>query len=168
MNKEKTIYIIEDSKLLAEIIAIQVKHEFNCETIIFSNGDHVIEQVKVNEPSLIILDYHFNQNDLYYKNGEEFLAVFRKQYKIPVIVFSGQRDKATLVNIINKGANDYINKDKDDFMQDLIESIKNIFELQLANKNIDFFSNKIRNALLLFVVMFAFGVTLVNYFVVML
>ena len=122
----KTILIIEDSKILSEIIAVQVKQKIDCETLVFENADGVMKQVQAQIPNLIILDYRFNDTALQYNNGLDFLIELRKNYTIPVIVFSGQNDKQKAVEIMKSGANDYISKDEDDFMDDLIKSINNL------------------------------------------
>ena len=122
----KTILIIEDSKILSEIIAVQVKQKIDCETLIFENADGVMKQIQIQTPNLIILDYRFNDTELQYNNGLDFLIELRKNYTIPVIVFSGQNDKQKAVEIMKSGANDYISKDEDDFMDDLLKSINNL------------------------------------------
>ncbi|MBL4593130.1 MAG: response regulator [Flavobacteriales bacterium] len=122
----KTILIVEDSKILSEIIAVQVKQKIDCETLIFENADGVMKQIQTQTPDLIILDYRFNDTELQYNNGLDFLIELRKNYTIPVIVFSGQNDKQKAVEIMKSGANDYISKDEDDFMDDLLKSIKDL------------------------------------------
>ncbi|NQX98951.1 MAG: response regulator [Flavobacteriales bacterium] len=122
----KTILIVEDSKILSEIIAVQVKQKIDCETLVFENADHVMKQIQTQIPNLIILDYRFNDTELQYNNGLDFLIELRKNYTIPVIVFSGQNDKQKAVEIMKSGANDYISKDEDDFMDDLLKSIKDL------------------------------------------
>ena len=122
----KTILIVEDSKILSEIIAVQVKQKIDCETLIFENADGVMKQIQTQTPNLIILDYRFNDTELQYSNGLDFLIELRKNYTIPVIVFSGQNDKQKAVEIMKSGANDYISKDEDDFMDDLLKSINDL------------------------------------------
>ena len=62
------------------------------------------------------MDYKFNDSKLKFINGLDFLIELRKTYTMPVIIFSGQNDKQKALELINRGANDYISKDDDDFM----------------------------------------------------
>lgn len=163
METKKTIYIIEDSQLLAEIIAMQLKHSLDCDTVLFNNADQVMSQMELRQPDLLVLDYNFNETDLTYKNGLEFLKMFRKQYKVPVIVFSGQYDKTKMVNMIKHGANDYISKDEDDFMDRLTTSSQDIFKLLAAKKEVSLFQSKLKKLILLFVLFVTFGLTIVEY-----
>jgi len=119
----KTILIVEDSKILAEIIASQVEQQIDCETFIFENADGVMNHMQSKTTDLIILDYKFNDTKLKYSNGLDFLIELRKGYSLPVIVFSGQNDKQRAIELIKSGANDYISKDDDDFMDGLMKSI---------------------------------------------
>ncbi len=128
MKDKKTIFIIEDSQILSEIIALQVKRNFNCNVIIFKNGDNIYYNINKYLPDLIILDYNFNDSNLNLKNGLEVLVDLRKDSNVPVIVFSGQRDMEKAIKIVQKGANDYISKDNDYFMDRLIESIQDILK----------------------------------------
>jgi DNA-binding NtrC family response regulator len=128
MKDKKTIIVIVDSQILSEIIALQVKRNFNCNVIIFKNGDNIFYNINKYLPDLIILDYKFNDSNLNLNNGLEVLVELRKDSNLPVIVFSGQRDMTKAIEIVQKGANDYISKGDDDFMDILIESVKNIFK----------------------------------------
>jgi len=127
MNKVKTIFVVEDSKIISEIIALKLKNRFNCIVKVFQNGDDIINQIKKHSPDLVVLDYNFNEAELTYNSGLEVLVELRQRFKIPVIVFSGQRDKEKAVELIQKGANDYISKDDDDFMDNLLNSIEDAF-----------------------------------------
>lgn len=131
MKEKKTIFIIEDSKIISEIIALQLKQNFNCNLILFKNGDNIFYNVNTYLPDLIILDYNFNDTKLNYNNGLEVLVELRKDSNVPVIVFSGQRDISKAIEIVQKGANDYISKDDDEFMINLFESIKDIFDIKV-------------------------------------
>ena len=128
MKKLNSIFVIEDSKILLEIISLQLKHKFNCSVFTFENGEEVIEQMEKIKPELIVLDYNFSGETLLYTNGLQLLKEIRKTVKTPVIVFSGQVKKEIALNLIKNGANEYISKDNDDFMSELIASISNNVE----------------------------------------
>ncbi len=118
----KRILVIEDSKILSEIISIQLTNHFNCKVDVLPNADPTIEYIKNKKPDLIVLDYRFNERNLKYQNGIEFLVEFRKESSIPVIIFSGESNSEIIFKITALGANDYVCKEDDDFMKDLIAS----------------------------------------------
>jgi len=155
MKKQKTILVIEDSNIISEIIALRLKISFNCSVIIFNNGDDIVNQIKKYLPDLVVLDYNFNDSKLKYKNGLEVLVELRKQTEVPVIVFSGQTDKIKALEMIRRGANDYINKDNDDFMLALLQSVRDIFEIQTSKSKMAKLNKNFNNGfLVLFFVVF--------------
>lgn len=120
MEIKETVFVIEDSKIISEILSLQLKQKFNCNTITFENADKAMNDIEKYSPALIILDYNFNDEDLKYASGLDFLIALRKNHKTPVIVFSGQGDKDKADEIIKEGANHYISKEDDDFFEDLL------------------------------------------------
>jgi DNA-binding response OmpR family regulator len=125
MKNEKTIYVIEDSKIISEIIGYHMSEKFSCKALLFENADDAMKQLLLSPPELIILDYNFNYDSLNYSTGLDFLIELRKNNTVPVIVFSGQRDDQIAKEIIKQGANDYIAKQDDDFLDSLLVSAEN-------------------------------------------
>lgn len=124
-NKPKA-FLIEDSNILTELISFELNRKFDCDVITFKNGDNVIQNIKSSMPDVIILDYNLNDNTLEMKNGLEVLKCIRESYDIPVILFSGQKNINRANDLLKAGANCYISKDDDDFMEDLMSFIENI------------------------------------------
>jgi len=136
MKENITIFVVEDSQILSEIIALQFKRNFNCNVIIFKNADNIFFNISKYLPDLIVIDYSFNDSKLNFHNGLEVIVELRKDSNIPVIVLSGQRDMAKAIEIVQKGANDYISKDDDDFMNSLLESIKETLNIRKSKNRI--------------------------------
>ncbi len=153
MGPTKTIFIIEDSAILPGIISVSIKQEFDCDTLLFKNADLAMDHMSECVPDLIILDYKYNEKELKFQTGLDFLMAFRKKYKTPVIVFSGQRDKGVALEIIRQGANDYINKDDDDFMDGLLLSIGDILKIQKAKSGITQFKSSLKKVIIGFFVL---------------
>jgi len=130
MKENKTIFVVEDSQILSEIIALQFKRNFNCNVIIFKNADNIFFNINKYLPDLIVIDYSFNDSKLNFHNGLDVIVELRKDSSIPVIVLSGQRNMSKAIEIVQKGANDYISKDDDDFMNSLLESIKEVLNIR--------------------------------------
>lgn len=163
MKNKKTIFVIEDSQILSEIIALQLKRNFNCNVIIFKNGDNIIESIDKYLPHLIVLDYNFNGFKLNFNNGLEVLIELRKNYKVPVVVFSGQTNMGIALKIVQNGANDYISKDDDDFMTNLLESIKNIFDIKNSKAITNKFKKDLNKAFIFLLVTSLIAFSAFNY-----
>lgn len=163
MNRVKTIFVIEDSRILSEIIVLQLKREFKCKVFVFKNGDDIINQMTKYSPDLIVLDYNFNDIQTRYDDGLKILIKIRKSYNTPVIVFSGQSDKQKALEIIRHGANDYISKDDDDFMMVLCDSVKDVFEIQLSRRKMKKLKRNFINGFILSMLFLLIAFSVFNY-----
>ena len=100
------IFIVEDNLWYAEILKHHLSHNPDNEIYIFENAKDCQENLHLN-PNLITVD--FQLPDL---TGEELLKRIRNYNdQIPVIIISGQEDLSTALNLLKKGAYDYIIKD---------------------------------------------------------
>lgn len=123
----KKIIIIEDSKIISEIISFHLKRKFNCQVYSFEDGDSLVNNINELNPDVIILDYNFNTTNLNFKNGLEVLIHLRKDINTPVIVFSGKQGRDKAFDFLDAGANMYVSKDDDDFMENLLVAIEETF-----------------------------------------
>jgi|GEM_PF-1249398 len=122
----KKIYILDDSKIVTELLKFDLIREFNCEVLTFDNGNDLIDSLPL-KPDVIILD-HYIDNKLK-ENGLTILNKIRVINKfVPVIIFTGQHDLKIAIDFIHAGAIDYIDKNEDTFLLDLNNAIRNIFE----------------------------------------
>lgn len=120
MNPFK-IFIVEDEVLFARIIAHHLSLNPDYEVEIFSNGKQCLNNLYKN-PSVILLDY--NMPGL---SGLEVLNKIREfNPDLPVIIVSGQQEIATAVELLKKGAYDYVLKDQDtrDRLWNIIKNIR--------------------------------------------
>lgn len=124
--KKLLIYVIEDNKLIRQLITQKLSGIYDLTVLEFDNGDSVFGCLKQSPPDLVILDYHFSQSELKYPNGLSFLQALKRYSSVPVIALSGQGEKEVMSAIIEKGATDYISKDEPDFLDDLQKSVNNI------------------------------------------
>ncbi len=137
----KKIYILEDSKVVAELLKFDLAHEFNCEVITFDNGNDLIEKLSSN-PDIIILD-HFLNNERK-ETGLAFLNKIKAINKIvPVIMFTGQHNLKLAIEFIHAGAVDYIDKNEETFLEDMTNSIRNIFKYKDSVTKLGKVENKV-------------------------
>ncbi|MDX9907829.1 MAG: sigma-54 dependent transcriptional regulator, partial [Mariniphaga sp.] len=102
------IFIVEDDIIFAKIISHHLSLNPDNEVEIYPDGRALVKNLYKN-PALISLDY--NLPDM---TGLEVLKQI-KEYNpdTPVVIVSGQQDVATAIELLKKGAYDYILKDQD-------------------------------------------------------
>lgn len=102
------IFIVEDDVIFAKIMSHHLSLNPEYEVEIFADGKTLIKNLYKN-PTLISLDY--NLPDM---TGLEVLRQIREfNPDLPVVIVSGQQDVATAIELLKKGAYDYILKDQD-------------------------------------------------------
>ncbi len=122
MKKRTTtkIFVVEDDpmfqKMAKHILELNPDHEVH----IFGTGEACIQQLHM-KPDIVTLDYTLPD-----MTGEEVLKKI-KQYNrdISVVILSGQQDVSTAVQLLRKGAFNYITKDAETKEQ-LLHTIANI------------------------------------------
>lgn len=126
------IFIVEDDVIFARIMSHHLSLNPEYEVEIFSDGKTLLKNLYKN-PTLISLDY--NLPDM---TGLEVLRQIREfNPDLPVVIVSGQQDVATAIELLKKGAYDYILKDQDT-KERLWNITKNIREnLKLRQKIAD-------------------------------
>jgi DNA-binding NtrC family response regulator len=102
------IFIVEDDVIFAKIMSHHLSLNPEYEVEIFPDGKSLIKNLYKN-PTLISLDY--NLPDM---TGLDVLKQIREfNPDLPVVIVSGQQDVATAIELLKKGAYDYILKDQD-------------------------------------------------------
>lgn len=105
----KKILIIEDDKILAELLEKKLKNAGFEVTLAF-DGEEGLASLRANKPDLILLDIVMPQ-----KNGLELMEEMNKNpetnlIKIPVIVISNSGQPVEIDRILKLGAKDYLIK----------------------------------------------------------
>lgn len=109
------ILIIDDDKELCTLIKRSVCAE-NIETDICNTGREGIQHLKEQEYQLVILDVMMPGMD-----GFETLEEIRKEYSLPILMFTAKNDSSSKVKGLRAGADDYLTKPFD--MDELIARI---------------------------------------------
>jgi CheY-like chemotaxis protein len=121
MKPNPIIFVVEDNLIVQELLEYSLKEEINCYVSKHSNVKQALEQVLVIRPDLILLDYSFASAE----NGMFFMRELRrKSLLIPVIIFSGQQNKLIMNKLFRAGAVDYISKDQETFLEELIAATR--------------------------------------------
>lgn len=133
-----SIIITEDDSWYAEFIkhAISLTGEYNIQII--STAEQLFKKLNTN-PDVITLD--FNLPDA---KGEKVLErIKEKSPETKVVVISGQEDIQIAVNLMNKGAFDYIVKN-DDSRNRIFQIMRSINENSGLKKQIRILENEVR------------------------
>lgn len=130
MKANFKIFIVEDDLVFAKILAHYLTLNPEYEVEIFSDGKSLLANFYKN-PNVITLDYNMPG-----MNGMELLNRIKEfNPELPVIVVSGQQDISTAIELLKKGAYDYVIKDQDT-KERLWNIVKNIWENQQLKQKI--------------------------------
>lgn len=109
------IFIVDDDVMVAEMLRDQITHNTTHSVTLFHTGEECIKHVN-EKPDVIILDYYLNSENLNASNGMEVLKAIKKVHpEIHVIFLSSQERYGVAMQILQKGAEYYIIKDKEAF-----------------------------------------------------
>lgn len=115
MTNPKNIFIVDDDPMLTEALkdylTRKIPHRISC----FHTGEECLKHLP-EEPDVIILDYYLNTVQKDAANGMEILKLVKKKYpQIHIIMLSGQERYGVAMQTIQKGAEQYVIKDKNAF-----------------------------------------------------
>ena len=109
MNEPIRILILEDSATDVEIIQrLLVRARMNCKFYLANDMKSFLQALEENSLDVVISDNSMPQFD-----GTEALDIIRKRYShLPFILVTGTVSEEFAADIIKKGADDYILKDR--------------------------------------------------------
>lgn len=152
MNKTDitmTIFIIEDNKIFARMVAKGLEKEFP--TIVsksFATGEEMLAYIEANPeqlPTIYILDYYLNSEVADAMDGGEILAKLVKKYKdlnkrkeLMVIMLTSNDKIKEAVELLQKGASHYIVKDENpiEALKPQINQILDFITITQQKKNL--------------------------------
>ena len=112
------ILIIDDDKALCELIKRSVQAE-NIEADFCNTGKEGLQKLREQEYQLVVLDVMMPGMD-----GFETLEEIRKEYSLPILMFTSKNDSLSKVRGLRAGADDYLTKPFD--MDELIARIASL------------------------------------------
>jgi len=107
MSQKAKILIVDDESFNVDVL-LQELEELEYELITASNGKEALDQIKKQQPDLILLDLMMPILD-----GFAVLSEIKSDNDlrdIPVIIVSAASDSKSIVKGIKQGADDYITK----------------------------------------------------------
>lgn len=125
-GRPKKIFIVDDDIMLTEALQDYLTRTIPHNILTFNTGEECLHHL-YESPDVIILDYYLNTVQKDAANGMEILQSIKSKFKkAHVIMLSSQERYATAMQTIQKGAEQYVIKDKDAFEK--IASMINGFE----------------------------------------
>jgi DNA-binding NtrC family response regulator len=132
--KTYKIDIIEDSSIVAQLLKHELEKEPSYSVEVFSNGEDYL--LKPRSADLIILDYFLDSDEKEAMNGLAVLKAIRNlKNQVPVVFFSGQNKLRVVIKALKRGATDYVSKDAENFIDDIVSSVKQIKERRNSAKS---------------------------------
>jgi len=107
LSEKKKILVVDDDSNVGLLVSALFK-KFNYEIISIPNGKELLDFLSSNKPDLILLDLKLP--DI---NGLELCKKIRENQSsndIPIIILSGISELDAKINLIESGADDFINK----------------------------------------------------------
>jgi DNA-binding response OmpR family regulator len=101
------ILIADDEKMMLKIIELRLKKDGH-EVIVTSNGQEAIDQIKLQDPDMIIADIMMP-----FTSGLEIVSLVKQgslHRKVPIIILSSMGQENVVLEAFNLGADDYITK----------------------------------------------------------
>lgn len=115
MPTARTIFIVDDDVLLATMLADHLRAATPHNVSVFHTGEECLAQLR-HHPDLVILDYHLNNVVKEAADGLAILQQIKKLDKrVHVIMLSSQEQYGTALRTVQKGAEQYVVKGKDQF-----------------------------------------------------
>ncbi len=114
------ILLVEDDKILREILKNELKKHFQFEIVETESGIQAVNLSKDEEVKIVILDWELPDLD-----GIKVLNFLRKIYRksyLYIIMLTGRNKKKDIIYGLNQGADDYLGKPFD--LKELIARIK--------------------------------------------
>ena len=103
-----TVLVAEDSLSLQQFYE-QVLSSLNCDVLLCEDGNSAWQALQQNQDvDLIIADLYMPKMD-----GRELCNLIRSHYQfdqIPVVVITTEKEKPVLLDLLNQGVNDYVQK----------------------------------------------------------
>jgi DNA-binding NtrC family response regulator len=118
-----SVYIVEDNPSYSFMLTYNLEHEFNFNISNFDSGEECLLNLEIhNHPAIIILDYKLKNMD-----GISVLQYVKQNFpEIYVIVLTEQKNISIAINIMKRGAFDYLQKSKTS-LDELRNSIYKVF-----------------------------------------
>lgn len=124
------IMLVEDSPIIREIVMHILEKQLKVRVVSFESAESAIQNLDLYEPDVILMDYNLNSSSPLNMTGLQFLKKMKLLGKSnSVIMMSGQRDKNVTSEILKSGVVNYLSKEDEGFMDNLVIQVKLILDV---------------------------------------
>jgi len=132
-HKKINVLLIEDSKIICDIMLSLPVFNRNVNVSAFLNGESALDAIKKNIPDIIFLDYYLNTNSKQNMNGDDVLRSIKKTApSAQVVLLTGLTDQKKIDELHEIGVYGFIHK-SDENMLDKVTTFLHNF---LNSKNV--------------------------------
>ncbi len=146
MENKRTyrIAVVDDDVIIRTLIGTLFLEVDVFEMAYFGSGESFIESFSKVEYDAIILDHDFASENAGNLSGSDILRMVRSQnYKVPVIMMSGQEDMEIALDLVELNVSDYIEK-KDLYFDRLYDSLSDVVEYSAVKSDLNKTSGSLR------------------------
>ncbi len=126
------ILVVDDEEVIVELTALLLRSR-GFEVLAAHNGEQCLELVKMERPSLVLLDYMMPVMD-----GETALKKIVQHYPDTyVIMFTGKGSEEVAVRLMKAGAADYLQKPfVNSSLLERVDSVLQLRQVELSNRDL--------------------------------
>ena len=127
------ILLVDDSQANLVIYKGIVRNQPGCISIPFTSSADALHWCEENNPAIVVIDYSMPD-----PNGLEFIRRFRRlpgKAQIPIIMITGEEDRALRYKALETGANDFLQKPID--IVECSARIRNMLELHRSRQQLE-------------------------------
>jgi two-component system response regulator HydG len=161
--KNFLVLVIDDSKVVCSLIQFMIESRLGVDCVYETNPSNISDEL-LEKVDLIVLDYYFGSiAQSAQENGLKYMRKLKKNNpSIPVIAFSGQKNISLALDMVAIGAVDYVEKNGEDFIDNLLESVNKIIEFKRSGFRIKSLSDKLKNNRGQFFIVLIIGIMLLS------
>ena len=128
-DSEIKIYVVEDNEIYSLILANELMTKTEFRITVFSSGEELIKNLEEGKkPHIIISDYNLSIEGDVCTALQLLEKVNAIDSMIPVIILTAKDDIKTAIDVLKKGAFDFVIKNDNAFYH-IISSIKKVADL---------------------------------------
>jgi CheY-like chemotaxis protein len=115
------VYVIEDSRIICDIMSRLVLFNKNIEVKTFYDGQTALAAVTKKWPDIIFLDYYLDNNHKHGINGDVVLRTIKRVSKdTPVILMTSLTDGKKINTLLRIGFDGFIHKGEENLMENIV------------------------------------------------
>lgn len=134
-NSDIKVFVIEDDELYSKMVERKLREKTDYQLTIFSSVESILSELKLgNKPHLIVTDYYLGSK---VRTALQLIDdVSQIDATIPIVVMTAQSDLKLAVDLLRKGAFDFIVKDSAAF-EKIISTVCKVAELMKLKEEIN-------------------------------